>query len=73
MHTVCLKVREDSYEKLIRIISAFEDKEIEIEDVMRYEQVVSSGFEEALKLHAKFIEIGEMERRLQNIMMRGDF
>ncbi len=73
MHTVFLKVREDSYEKLIRIISAFEDKEIEIGDEMRDETAIKQDFEESLKLHAKYIEIGEMERRLQNIIMRGDF
>lgn len=72
MQTVCLKVAEGSFEKLQRIISSFNEKEIEITDV-RSEIASSTGFEESLKLHAKYIEIGEIERRLESMIMKGEF
>ncbi len=72
MQTVCLKVAEGSFEKLQRIISAFNEKEIEITDI-RTEAVSNTGFEESLKLHAKYVEIGEIERRFESLIMRGEF
>jgi hypothetical protein len=74
MHTLRLKINDTVFDKLIWLLSKFRKDEVEIinEDAEFFEnqKYLEKELGEILKEEANFIEIDEVEQRLENIIKR---
>lgn len=74
MHTMKLRVNDEAYDKLIRLLGKFSKDEIEIitetSDFEKNQKYLAGELNDILDGNAKFIEVGEAEQRLENIIKK---
>ena len=74
MHTVRLRVNESVYDKLIWLLSKFNKDEVEIipetSDFTKNQKYLTSELNDILKGNAKFIELDEVEQRLETVIKK---
>jgi hypothetical protein len=76
MHTVKLRVNDIVYDKLISLLSKFNKNEIEIisetSDFKKDQKYLASELYEILNGQANFIQFEEVEKRLENIILKNE-
>jgi hypothetical protein len=74
MHTVKLRVNDEVYEKLIRLLGKFSKDEIEIiaetSDFAKDQKYLAGELNEILNGNARFIEMEEAEQKLEIIIKK---
>jgi len=74
MHTLKLKVNDKVYDKLLWLLSKFTKDEIEIipetSDFTKNQKYLDKELNEILDGTANFIEIEEVEKRLENVIIK---
>ena len=74
MHTVKLRVKDVVYDKLILLLSKFNKDEVEIipetSDFAKNQTYLTGELNEILNGKARFIEMEEVEQRLENIIKK---
>lgn len=74
MHTLRLKVNDKIYDKLLWLLSKFNKDEIEIipdaSDFTKNQNYLDKELNEILNGTANFIEIEEVEKRLENVIIK---
>ena len=72
MQTVRLRVNDRIYDKFLWLLSKFNKDEIEVipetNDFAKNQKYLSDELNEILSGKAKYIEMGEADRRLENII-----
>lgn len=76
MHTVKLRVNDEVYDKLIRLLGKFRKDEIEIitetSDFAKNQKYPAGELNEILNGEASFVEMEEAEHRLENIIKKNE-
>ena len=76
MHTVRLRVDDRVYDKFIWLLSKFNKDEVEVipetNDFARNQKYLASELNEILNGKASFIELDEVEQRLENIIRKNE-
>jgi hypothetical protein len=74
MHTVILRVNDKIYDKLLWLLGKFNKDEVEIipeaSDFARNQKYLAGELDEILKGKATFIEMDEVEQRLENVIKK---
>ncbi len=74
MQTVRLRVNDRIYDKFLWLLSKFNKDEIEVipetNDFAKNQKYLSDELNEILSGKAKYIEMGEADRRLENIIKK---
>lgn len=74
MHTVKLRVNDEVYDKLIRLLGKFGKDEIEIitenADFAKNQKYLAGELNEILDGNARYIEMEEAEQRLEKIIKK---
>lgn len=76
MHTVRLRVNDKVYGKLIGLLGKFSKDEVEVipetNDFIMNQKYLSGELNEILNGKAKFMEMDEVEQRLENIIRKNE-
>lgn len=76
MHTVRLRVNDRVYDKLIGLLGKFSKDEVEVipetNDFTMNQKYLSGELNEILNGKAKFMEMDEVEQRLDNIVRKNE-
>ncbi len=76
MHTVRLKVDDRVYYKLIWLLSKFNKDEVEIitetNDFTKNQKYLADELNEILTGKAKFMEMEDVEQRLENVIKKNE-
>ena len=76
MHTVRLRVNDRVYDKLIGLLGNFSKDEVEVipetNDFIMTQKYLSGELNEILSGKAKFMELDEVEQRLENIISKNE-
>jgi hypothetical protein len=76
MHTVRLRVNDRVYEKLIGLLGKFSKDEVEVipetNDFIMNQKYLSGELNEILNRKAKFIEMDEVEQRLEKFLRNNE-
>jgi hypothetical protein len=76
MHTVKLRVNDLVYEKLIQLLNKFDKNEVEIinetSDFKRDQKYLAAELNEIIKGNADFIQFEEVEKRLENVILKNE-
>jgi len=74
MHTLRLKVNDKIYDKLLWLLSKFNKDEIEIitdtSDFKKDQKYLTHELNEILAGNANYIEMDEVEQRLENVIKK---
>jgi len=74
MHTLRLKVNDKIYDKLLGLLNKFDKDEIEIiadtSDFIKDQKYLTHEYNEILDGASKFIEMDEVEQRLENVIKK---
>lgn len=74
MHTLRLNVNEKVYDKLLKLLGKFSEDEIEIIsetfDLKINQKYLDHELKEILNGSARFIELDEVEQRLENVILK---
>lgn len=76
MHTVRLRVNDKVYNKLIGLLGKFSKDEVEVipetNDFIMNQKYLYGELKEILNGKAKFLEMDEVEQRLENIVRKNE-
>ena len=76
MHTVRLRVNDRVYDKLIGLLGKFSKDEVEVipenHDFIMTQKYLYGELNEILNGKAKFMELDEVEQRLENIISKNE-
>ena len=74
MHTLRLNVNEKVYDKLLKLLGKFSEDEIEIIsetfDLKINQKYLDHELKEILNGSARFIELDEVEQKLENVILK---
>ncbi len=76
MHTIRLRINDRIYDKLIWLLSKFNKDEIEIitenSEFIENQKYLTSEFNEIIQGKALFVDINEVNERLEKIIVRNE-